>query len=138
MMASCTGPVTLLLRIQYPEKWLCAVIMPSLLFLRICVTVAMYWCMKRPIRRIWRNRPLAYGHSYAEQVAAFAALEAIPNLLLTHFSPRYQLNPQVKSSVELLRQEARRLYTAGSCFWQKIYTATAWIKRGNLHAETEK
>lgn len=79
----------------------------------------------------------AYGHSYAAQVAAFAALEAIPNLLLTHFSPRYQLNPRVKSSVELLRQEAQAVY-GGQLFLAEDLHRYRLDKQGNLHSETEK
>lgn len=43
-------------------------------------------------------------HSSAAQVARFAQTHAIPNLILTHFSPRYH------GGVEVLAAEARRNY----------------------------
>ncbi|WP_447926798.1 ribonuclease Z [Vreelandella sp. EE27] len=52
------------------------------------------------------------GHSYAQQVAALAEAVALPNLVLTHFSPRYQSHTQGSSSIEEIREEARRAYSS--------------------------
>ena len=51
------------------------------------------------------------GHSYAAQVAAFASENKIPNLLLTHFSPRYQSDAKNAQSIEDIREEAAGEYT---------------------------
>jgi ribonuclease Z len=45
-------------------------------------------------------------HSSAERIARFAAAEGVPNLVLTHFSPRYD-NPEGMAEVEA---EARQHY----------------------------
>lgn len=60
------------------------------------------------------DKAALFGHSYALQVATFAAAAAVPNLVLTHFSPRYQFgsSPQTLTS---LRDEAARVY-AGKLF----------------------
>ena len=50
-------------------------------------------------------------HSSAAQVAQFAQSLALPNLVLTHFSPRYQLLQGAGPCVEELAEEARRHYT---------------------------
>ncbi|WP_144395468.1 ribonuclease Z [Pleionea sediminis] len=50
------------------------------------------------------------GHSYAKQVASFAQSLSIPNLILTHFSPRYQLDSSSGDSLETLRSEAESVY----------------------------
>ncbi|XKH59022.1 ribonuclease Z [Halomonas sediminis] len=52
------------------------------------------------------------GHSYAKLVAAFAESIALPNLVLTHFSPRYQLNPHAWPSIEDIRKEAQSVYSS--------------------------
>lgn len=59
----------------------------------------------------------SYGHSYAEQVAEFAQRANIPNLVLTHFSPRYQSNPNASPSIEDIYQEAK------ACYSGKLYLA---------------
>ncbi|MCA1771943.1 MAG: ribonuclease Z [Halomonas sp.] len=51
------------------------------------------------------------GHSYAKQVADFAESVQLPNLVLTHFSPRYQPNPHASPSIEDLRKEAQSVYS---------------------------
>ncbi|WP_166360327.1 ribonuclease Z [Pseudomonas akapageensis] len=48
----------------------------------------------------------SYGHSTAAAVARFAAAAGVPNLVLTHFSARYQSNPQRSPSIEEVRVEA--------------------------------
>jgi ribonuclease Z len=53
------------------------------------------------------------GHSCAEQVAAFAQSVGLPNLVLTHFSARYQsrrAGAQAGPSIEHIRAEAARAY----------------------------
>ncbi|WP_241697399.1 hypothetical protein [Vreelandella salicampi] len=52
------------------------------------------------------------GHSYAKEVATFAESVPLPNLLLTHFSPRYQLNPHASPSIEDIRKEAQSVYSS--------------------------
>lgn len=51
-----------------------------------------------------------HGHSSASAVAAFAQQAKLPNLVLTHFSPRYQAYPRQGLSIEDLRQEAAAVY----------------------------
>jgi ribonuclease Z len=50
-------------------------------------------------------------HSHAKLVAAFAESVQLPNLVLTHFSPCYQLHPLASPSIEEIRQEALRVYS---------------------------
>ena len=50
------------------------------------------------------------GHSNAAQVAQFAQSAGLPNLILTHFSPRYQEGPAGPGSLADVRQEAERVY----------------------------
>ena len=47
-----------------------------------------------------------FGHSTAAQVAVFARQAELPNLVLTHFSARYQMRPQRGHSIEDVQQEA--------------------------------
>lgn len=51
-----------------------------------------------------------FGHSSAAQVARFAQEIAIPNLVLTHFSARYQNAPGRGASIEDIRVEAAANY----------------------------
>jgi ribonuclease Z len=53
----------------------------------------------------------SYGHSTAAAVARFAEAAGIPNLVLTHFSARYQANPQRSPSIEEVREEAEAHFT---------------------------
>ncbi|KTT34543.1 beta-lactamase [Pseudomonas oryzihabitans] len=52
----------------------------------------------------------SWGHSSAAGIARFAQAEQLPALLLTHFSPRYQVDPGRSPSIEELRQEAAALF----------------------------
>lgn len=52
-----------------------------------------------------------HGHSTAAAVARFAEAAAVPNLALTHFSARYQDNPQRTPSIEDIRNEATAHYS---------------------------
>jgi len=51
------------------------------------------------------------GHSYGKQVAAFAEQVTLPNLVLTHFSPRYPLISHISPSIEDIRKEAQSVYS---------------------------
>jgi ribonuclease Z len=53
----------------------------------------------------------SYGHSTAAAVASFAKAVGVPNLVLTHFSARYQNNPQRSPSIDDVRAEAAAHYT---------------------------
>ncbi|SER81127.1 ribonuclease Z [Azotobacter beijerinckii] len=52
----------------------------------------------------------AFGHSTAAAVATFAQSAGIANLVLTHFSARYQADPKRGLSIEAIRDEAAALY----------------------------
>lgn len=52
-----------------------------------------------------------YGHSSAAAVARFAESAGIPNLVLTHFSARYQCNSEKSPSIEDVREEAATHFT---------------------------
>ena len=71
------------------------------------------------------------GHSYAKQVAAFAESVALPNLVLTHFSPRYQLNPHASPSIEDIRKEAQRVYS-GSLYLARDFGEFTLDKSGRF------
>lgn len=51
-----------------------------------------------------------FGHSTAARVAGFARQAGVPNLLLTHFSARYQQGQPRGHSIEDVRQEAAEHY----------------------------
>lgn len=51
-----------------------------------------------------------FGHSSAASVASFAQSAGVPNLILTHFSPRYQADASRSPSIEDLRKEAAGNY----------------------------
>ena len=71
------------------------------------------------------------GHSYAELVAAFAESVQLPNLVLTHFSPRYQLNPNATPSIEDIRKEAESAYS-GSLYLARDFSEYALDKAGRF------
>ncbi|WHI47460.1 ribonuclease Z [Microbulbifer sp. JMSA004] len=50
------------------------------------------------------------GHSFSTQIASFAESMSIPNLVLTHFSTRYQKEPNAQCSIEKIRSEAQSIY----------------------------
>jgi ribonuclease Z len=52
-----------------------------------------------------------YGHSSAATVARFAESARIPNLVLTHFSARYQSNPERSPFIGDIREEAAAYFT---------------------------
>lgn len=57
-----------------------------------------------------RDTRRQYGHSSAAEVAAFASRVELPNLLLTHFSPRYQADTRRTPSIADVHQEAQAHY----------------------------
>jgi ribonuclease Z len=52
-----------------------------------------------------------YGHSSAAAVARFAESARIPNLVLTHFSARYQADPRRSPNIGNIRDEAAAHYS---------------------------
>jgi len=51
-----------------------------------------------------------FGHSTAAAVAAFAQSAGLANLVLTHFSARYQTDPKRGPSIQDIRDEAAAVY----------------------------
>lgn len=51
------------------------------------------------------------GHSYAGLIASFAEAISIPNLVLTHFSPRYQSNTNTSPSIKDIESEASIVFS---------------------------
>ncbi len=77
------------------------------------------------------SKAATVGHSYAKQVAEFAAKNAIPNLLLTHFSPRYQKDTSSELSLDALHREASDVYS-GKLFLAEDFQQFNLDKFGNL------
>ncbi|TVU91030.1 ribonuclease Z [Vreelandella titanicae] len=71
------------------------------------------------------------GHSYAKLVSAFAESVQLPNLVLTHFSPRYQLHPLASPSIEDIRKEALRVYS-GSLYLARDFSEYTLDKTGHF------
>ncbi|CDG51399.1 MULTISPECIES: ribonuclease Z [Halomonadaceae] len=71
------------------------------------------------------------GHSYAKLVAAFAETVQLPNLVLTHFSPRYQLNLKATPSIEDIRKEAENAYS-GSLYLAQDFGEYTLDKAGHF------
>lgn len=72
-----------------------------------------------------------FGHSTAAQVAAFAATVSLPNLVLTHFSARYQQMPGRGLSIRDIRDEATRSYD-GALFLAEDFMRLRLNKNGEL------
>ncbi|OZT76181.1 ribonuclease Z [Vreelandella boliviensis LC1] len=68
------------------------------------------------------------GHSYAKLVADFAESVQLPNLVLTHFSPRYQINPHATPSIEDIRKEAY----SGSLYLARDFSEYTLDKTGRF------
>lgn len=71
------------------------------------------------------------GHSYAQLVGAFAESVQLPNLVLTHFSPRYQLHPLASPAIEDIRKEALRVYS-GSLYLARDFGEYTLDKAGHF------
>lgn len=76
----------------------------------------------------------SFGHSSAKQIAVFAESERVPNLILTHFSARYQGDPRKPPSIEDIRQEAATFYK-GNVFLAKDFADYTLQKSGELRLE---
>lgn len=74
------------------------------------------------------------GHSYARLVAQFAQSAQVPNLVLTHFSPRYQDSPKASHCIEDIRREALKVYNA-NLFLARDLAAYRLDKHGRLSLE---
>lgn len=61
-------------------------------------------------QEIWNKVGPSVQHSSAAMVANFAQEIGLPNLVLTHFSPRYQANPNRSPSIHDIEQEACHHY----------------------------
>lgn len=72
------------------------------------------------------------GHSYAELVAAFAATHQIPNLVLTHFSARYQADTDVSPSILDIQNEAQSAYS-GNLFLAQDFANYKLEKSGHFY-----
>ena len=73
----------------------------------------------------------SYGHSYAQKVAEFAESVALPNLVLTHFSARYQFDESQSPSIADIREEAKCHYT-GNLYLSEDFNHYRLDKSGTL------
>lgn len=71
------------------------------------------------------------GHSTADAVARFAQSIGVPNLVLTHFSPRYQSDASQSPSIEDVRAEAAATYH-GQLFLADDFSRFRLNKAGQL------
>ncbi|MFA0812102.1 ribonuclease Z [Microbulbifer epialgicus] len=71
------------------------------------------------------------GHSYAKQVASFAERASVPILILTHFSPRYQLGTGTTPSIDDVHCEAQSVYS-GNLQLASDFKRFQLDKSGNL------
>lgn len=78
------------------------------------------------------NKASEVGHSYAKAVALFAQECSINNLLLTHFSPRYQNNYSERFSLTAIRNEAASVYT-GNLHLASDFDRYSVHKDGTMH-----
>ncbi len=76
-----------------------------------------------------------FGHSTAAQVAAFAENVGLPNLVLTHFSARYQAKADGGFSIEDVRAEASAAYR-GRLFLAQDFMRLHLDKDGELRPVT--
>ena len=72
-----------------------------------------------------------FGHSSAAGVARFAEASGLPNLVLTHFSARYQPDPRRGQSLEDIRSEAATHYR-GKLFLAEDFLRLRLDKDGQL------
>lgn len=71
------------------------------------------------------------GHSDADRVARWAASRQVPNLVLTHFSPRYQPDSQPSPSIQDIRTEAESVY-AGRLYLAEDFMSYRLTRDGVL------
>jgi len=71
------------------------------------------------------------GHSSAERVARFAEQCRLPNLVLTHFSPRYGSADDQSPSIKDIESEARRFYH-GNLFLANDFDTLVLDREGRL------
>ncbi len=76
-----------------------------------------------------------FGHSTAAQVAAFAENVGLPNLVLTHFSARYQAKADGGFSIEDVHAEASAAYR-GRLFLAQDFMRLHLDKNGELRPVT--
>ncbi|HEY0844591.1 MAG TPA: MBL fold metallo-hydrolase [Noviherbaspirillum sp.] len=77
------------------------------------------------------GRMAGHGHSSAAAVAGFAQSIALPNLILTHFSARYQAGTGRSPSIEDIRMEAA-LHYHGQLFLAEDFARYRLNKAGQL------
>ncbi|QIB50986.1 MULTISPECIES: ribonuclease Z [Pseudomonas] len=77
------------------------------------------------------NARADFGHSTAAAVGAFAESAGMTNLVLTHFSARYQANPTRSPSIEDVRSEAVTSYS-GNLFLAKDFARYRLTTDGKL------
>ncbi|WP_273203091.1 ribonuclease Z [Marinobacter subterrani] len=75
-------------------------------------------------------------HSSAAQVARFAEAAGVPNLVLTHFSSRYQLNPDAYPHIGEIESEARSIYR-GNLYLARDFASYDLGKDGFLRPGAE-
>ncbi|MEJ2608706.1 MAG: ribonuclease Z [Candidatus Thiodiazotropha sp.] len=71
------------------------------------------------------------GHSYAGLVAEFAQINKVPNLVLTHFSARYQSDIEKTPSIADIYNEAKQVYK-GRLFMASDFTQYKLEKSGDF------
>lgn len=71
------------------------------------------------------------GHSCASEVAKFAEAYKLPNIILTHFSPRYGDVDNTAPSVGTMRAEAKEIYN-GNIFLAKDHEIYKIEKHGSV------
>lgn len=78
----------------------------------------------------------SFGHSSAASVAAFAQSAALPNLVLTHFSARYQSDPAQSPSITDIQSEAASHYS-GQLFLAQDFARLRLSRSGQLSRVAE-
>ncbi|MES2948024.1 MAG: ribonuclease Z [Pseudomonadota bacterium] len=73
----------------------------------------------------------SYGHSSAASVAAFAETVGLPNLVLTHFSARYQSDPNRSPCITDIQSEAATHYK-GQLFLAEDFARFRLSRSGQL------